>query len=310
MRVGAAQTRQDVSPGLWLGLPLGSLALYLLAPLLGCARWRKLMAGELGFVELTTVAFLLPAAVLGVVLFVRRRALPARVGWVMLLAGLAALYFAGEEASWGQYLLGFSTPRLWAQINTQGECNLHNLALGEYGRWGRLAAHLLGHLPRQAMLAGVLVVGVAIPLGKVLAGRRGGRPVEDEPEPGFWYWVIPSWRLVPASLLAAGSTLPEKILRSLTDVEQMDSGSYAFMAFVDRAGEFKEYCFAMVILLYMLSARARLRSFRVRGRAVSVEAFPRRGTIDAGAEGLGDQRLAGMAAGSRYNTFPIRRHRS
>jgi len=309
MHVADAKNRKDLGPVFWLGFPLGSLALYLLAPLLGYDRWQKLMAGERGFVELATVAVLLPAVVLGVMLFARRRKLPRHVGWGMLLVALAALYFAGEEASWGQHVLGFATPRRWAQINSQRECNLHNLALARHGRLGRLAGHLLGHIPRQAMLLGVLVMGVVVPLGRVVSSRlwRAGKTRQEW---SVWHWLIPSWRLVPASLLAAGSTLPRKMLRLTVGIDSVGRYTYPFMAFVDRAGEFKEYCFAMVILLYMVSAWVRLRPLAERDPTVSAEVLGHDETIGTHGEGVGDQRLEGMAAGSTCSTLPIRRHRS
>jgi len=34
---------------------------------------------------------------------------------------------AGEEASWGQWFLGFETPPAIAEVNHQGELNLHNV---------------------------------------------------------------------------------------------------------------------------------------------------------------------------------------
>lgn len=61
------------------------------------------------------------------------RGLGARAGrsWPALLGGggLAALLLvmAMEEISWGQRLFGFATPETLAQMNWQGEFNLHNI---------------------------------------------------------------------------------------------------------------------------------------------------------------------------------------
>ena len=45
------------------------------------------------------------------------------------LWGYALLFFmiAGEEISWGQSVLGFAAPQALAEINVQGETNLHNI---------------------------------------------------------------------------------------------------------------------------------------------------------------------------------------
>lgn len=61
---------------------------------------------------------------------------------------LAVLMFVccGEEASWGQHLIGFETPEVLAQLNAQDELNIHNLWIfhqwrrdgSEKGFWGLL----------------------------------------------------------------------------------------------------------------------------------------------------------------------------
>ncbi|MCD4699710.1 MAG: hypothetical protein K8R91_03945, partial [Phycisphaerae bacterium] len=112
---------------LWLGLPLASIALRVVVPaILDVQGWKRLMTEELGLIQNLTVVFLLPAVVVGVLIFLRRRELPRGVGWIMLLAALGALYFAGEEASWGQHWIGYGTPDALKKINTQDEFNVHN----------------------------------------------------------------------------------------------------------------------------------------------------------------------------------------
>jgi len=46
--------------------------------------------------------------------------------WMFLWAALSLL-FLGEEASWGQHFLMYKTPEYIANVNIQGEINLHNL---------------------------------------------------------------------------------------------------------------------------------------------------------------------------------------
>jgi len=48
-----------------------------------------------------------------------------RLGLVLLTLG--AYFMAMEEISWGQRILGFSSPALFAEFNVQHETNLHNL---------------------------------------------------------------------------------------------------------------------------------------------------------------------------------------
>ena len=49
--------------------------------------------------------------------------------WVYILGGLALLFAAGEEASWGQHILGFASPEFLDGTNYQGETNFHNTYL-------------------------------------------------------------------------------------------------------------------------------------------------------------------------------------
>lgn len=47
------------------------------------------------------------------------------------LFGLAFLFGAGEEISWGQRLLGVESPEFFKQHNAQGETNFHNMMINE-----------------------------------------------------------------------------------------------------------------------------------------------------------------------------------
>ncbi len=48
------------------------------------------------------------------------------------LLALGSLYVALEEISWGQRVLGFSSPEFFKANNLQGETNLHNMLTGPY----------------------------------------------------------------------------------------------------------------------------------------------------------------------------------
>ncbi len=239
----------DIHFLLWLGLPIICLAVVLLTPLLQYDTWHKLMQqDEINLIEIPTVLFLLPAIFLGVILFVKfyrdkslRRA--KLVAIVMLLAALASLYFAGEECSWGQSYLHYQTPEGLAGINSQEEANLHNIELP--GFWGDVLDGILSDVPRQVMLLLVIIGGVILPLALI---RWQSKPESRE---SIWYWLIPNWRIVPIGIIAACSTLPEKLIKFFAP--DLPRNSYVAMAFKEPAGEFKELCFALVILFYLWS---------------------------------------------------------
>jgi len=48
--------------------------------------------------------------------------------WPSLILGFLLLFGAGEEISWGQHWLGFSTPEFIRDINAQREFNVHNIS--------------------------------------------------------------------------------------------------------------------------------------------------------------------------------------
>lgn len=52
----------------------------------------------------------------------------------LMLLGFAVMFFfgGGEEISWGQRIFNVQTPAALAEINVQGETNIHNIGLFEY----------------------------------------------------------------------------------------------------------------------------------------------------------------------------------
>ena len=47
---------------------------------------------------------------------------------VYILGGMAMVFAAGEEISWGQRIFGFATPDLLMTLNEQKEFTVHNIA--------------------------------------------------------------------------------------------------------------------------------------------------------------------------------------
>ena len=72
------------------------------------------------------------------------------IAWVSCFC-FGCAYIAGEEISWGQHILEWSTPEFWGQVNDQNETNLHNTS-----SW-------LDQKPRLVLLVGTIVGGLIIP---------------------------------------------------------------------------------------------------------------------------------------------------
>lgn len=225
----------------WL-LPTVGAVFILTAPLwLSPAAWDRVVHDELGVLELMTVAYLLPTVGLLAWLAARKgkngaTRLPdlARV-WLALLA-VAAFYFMGEEASWGQHVLGFEPPAAVADNNLQGEFNLHNADAWYHD--------LVNEVPRTLASVACVVGAGLLPL--IVRKRRR--------EPGAaghaGLLLIPTAALVFPAWLAWGWNLPEKFI---ADTEWAAPGTWSYYALVAAADESKEYFLALTLMLYSLS---------------------------------------------------------
>jgi uncharacterized membrane protein len=128
-----------------------------------------------GFVEKATVAILLVGICYGVgALIIHRKKFNNRllylwtIGWC-----LALIYFAGEEASWGQWYFGWETPESVAVANKQQETNLHNMS-----SW-------LNEKPRMLVEFWIIIAGIILPLlFTVKPGKRSGH---------WMRWIYPGF---------------------------------------------------------------------------------------------------------------------
>ncbi len=57
----------------------------------------------------------------------------SRFRWFFSLLAVSCFYVAMEEISWGQRLIGFSSPDYFRANNLQGETNIHNFLTGPFG---------------------------------------------------------------------------------------------------------------------------------------------------------------------------------
>ncbi len=106
-----------------LVLTLAATALTLLDPVT-----YSRLAQEDGTVEnLTALLFGVGGVALLMVAMSRSRGEHGLLRWAAGIMGVAFIFSAGEEISWGQRILGFGTPELLSE-NLQHEANLHNLA--------------------------------------------------------------------------------------------------------------------------------------------------------------------------------------
>jgi hypothetical protein len=217
---------RDLPRWLWLATPFVILVIQVLVRLGGDEAYRTWMRGEISVPELGTVLWLVVASVGGASLLLDRR--HARPNWLTVwisLFTLGCVFFAGEEASWGQHYFHWSTPEALAAANDQRETNIHNLAgIGA----------LFDQLPRTLLTLGAIGALVIAALARLEPGAFGPS--------NRWYWLWPTYVCFPAALLALVIGIPRKLFRdSLPEVLDL------------QPGEFKEYFLGMFLALYVWS---------------------------------------------------------
>lgn len=166
-------------------LPLLGVPAYYVAVHAGGEAFRRALISERGPIELGTAALYLVSAVIALALVTRtRRSVPRFYRALYGLFAVAAVFVALEEVSYGQHLLGWKSPRWFAEHNVKGEVNLHNL----YG--DRPTRGL-----RNVGLFGYAAVGIVLPGAVWLVHRQY--------PPGRWaHYLLPRGELVPLVAVA------------------------------------------------------------------------------------------------------------
>ena len=219
---------------LYWGLPTIALfALYLFSNLFP-GHW--ILQGEQGIIEQATVLFLLIALFYTVAAaqLVRVRCQTHALKniwniWLLMIA-LGTVYFAGEELSWGQHLLGWQTPAEWSALNDQKETNLHNTHA------------IFDQVPRLLLTLAMLGGGVIIPI--VLRWKQIRLNTS-----GVLYWLLPTWICLPTVLCL----LPIKLIEFFVEQNHLPESLNI------SSGQTKEAFIALFIMFYALSFQRRLR---------------------------------------------------
>jgi hypothetical protein len=152
---------------------------------LGGESFKAAVLSEQGPIELGTAALYLASAGLAAGLALGTRATVP--GVYRLLYGLfvaAAVFVALEEVSYGQHLLGWTSPRWFAEHNVKGESNLHNL-------YGDRPTRAL----RNLALVSYAAVGIVLPAAAMAWYRRY--------PPGHWtHYLLPRGEIAALVVLA------------------------------------------------------------------------------------------------------------
>jgi hypothetical protein len=186
---------RDLHPLIWLwSIPL-PLVIHLSARQIDSDNrfFPTWIESESGLIENATAVLLLPATVLAIVLAVRCYGQFGRM-FSVWFAGFALMCFgfAGEEVSWGQHWLGWSSPEYFAEYNRQGETNFHNLNI----HFGRVVKTLLTLV--------IIIGGLILPLTRRAQAREAVSPRRWSAA------IVPTLVCVPAAAFVFGVRLVER----------------------------------------------------------------------------------------------------
>lgn len=230
---------RDLSPLWWLWFPPLLLIIQVTAYLADRPFYSRWIDGELGLIELGTVLVILPGIVAGFLIWRDRQPLPTTwLSYWCLLVTLGCIYFAGEELSWGQHLLGWQTPEPVQAINDQQETNLHNIS-----SW-------LDQKPRLLLEIWVIVGGLIIPLWSKIKGSTPSSAANWR----YWFW--PSRIVLFTAVLVVLVKLPEK-LNDWFDVPRPPPLDM-------RVSETQEFYFGLFLSLYLASIYLRLKPHKTK----------------------------------------------
>ncbi|WP_169544220.1 hypothetical protein [Sneathiella aquimaris] len=216
---------------LWLWLVVFLLAIQFAARFVSPEFSAMYMEGEYGLMENLTVVILAIALFIGISILKNHKVLRSSylTAWYGLLV-LGCLYFAGEEASWGQHWLGWETPDDFRKLNDQEETNLHNMS-----SW-------LDQKPRTLIEIAAIIGGIIMP---VYWRIKDGFPKAGTWQAYFW----PTWVCVPVSIIIGTIKLPDRLIGSENIPNPFDLN----------VSEAQEVFVAMAFLIYFSSVAVRMK---------------------------------------------------
>ena len=230
-------TLRDLPIWWWLGIPAMMLLFTLYAYFTSADLMTLLIRRDEhpdggGIAESGTVLILLPGIAAGIAILRHyRNRLPLwLLGWLLGWA-LACVYFAGEEASWGQHYFRWAAPEALQSLNDQKETNLHNI-----GTW-------FDQKPRALVELWIVFAGLLAPLVRYF------RPRALWANRGWMRWFWPTAIGIPTVIAFLFSFAVALVAKKTGRVDLHQLGS----------NELREFYIALFLSTYLLSLWYRLR---------------------------------------------------
>ena len=221
------------------------------------AAWR-----EVGWAEQLTAAWYACAGLFVFVAAARAGGATALTRGIYILGGVALVFFAGEEVSWGQHYFNIPVPGWVEEANVQGELNIHNLSFVKQSLFGDIFRHC-----RMALCVTTIAAffcgrdrlfGVALPSMPLVVGILVAEPVHANAYATRLVEVLFHQSNVLLLLLAIGALISGRA-RALplivSGIVMVVAVAYSMMQvrFAVNSGliyELQEYLFAVVCLWY------------------------------------------------------------
>ena len=234
--------------------------------------FRELIREDSWVENLTAVWFLLA----GILLFVTARAERSFLRrCVYILGGMAMVFAAGEEISWGQRFFGFAAPDFFMSLNGQKEVNLHNINYAMFDSIYRNGALILciitsaAFFCRKDRLLGIPLPSILLMLGFLLILSHDPRVNLRDflgfivfKEKGLLLLLLIFALLARQIKLVIASVATLALVLALSYVNYYSVYSYDVLDIeLGRMSEVREYLFGMGCLFYgleRLTAQGRL----------------------------------------------------
>ena len=203
---------------------------------------------------------------------------------VYIIGGVAMVFAAGEEISWGQRIFGFATPDFLLPLNESKEFNVHNISNSTFDRIYRNGAFLLclatsvAFFWRKDRLLGIPFPSILLTLGflVVLSNQSGAFPgglagfilVKEK---GLLLLLL-IFALISRRVELAVAAIATLALVWALSYVNYHNVYYGSIAWSPRVHEVREYLFGIGCLFYALElalAQGRLAAImpaRLRGR--------------------------------------------
>lgn len=221
----------------------------LISPFLPETVYYEWLLSETGFIECATVFSLIIGIIFAFRILRLNKSLPPLIKPVTILFIMAAIFFAGEELDWGQVWFEIETPQKIVDINREGQFSLHKID-------GHPIPRFLFNVGPRLLATLVMILGALWPfIAEKSKDRIWMRKFVITP----LFPLLPTFAVTPIFAFAAFSTLPAKIVKSLT-FESAAFANYLELAFRKPSGELKEYAIAAAMLFYILSLYVRVKA--------------------------------------------------